>query len=200
MKKHRLLLYAVIGRRVRGKALLMVLFLALIAVYDLFVPVLGERWPLVWVALLASLALWFYYAVLLRRAALQVRPRYLRLQGPLYGLNISYERLLSVTTTLVGHQYPPDQISGYERELLKEFQGATAVLVELRALPPAFKRRRFWFHRLLFSTTRPGLLLMVDDWMAASRDIEAARTKWYDQYKPRERPDNRSLAARVLDS
>ena len=81
MKKHRLLLYAVIGRRVRGKALLMVLFLALIAIYDLFVPALGERWLLVWVALLASLALWFYYAVLLRRAALQVRAQVFALAG-----------------------------------------------------------------------------------------------------------------------
>ncbi len=200
VKKHRLLLYQRLSGRVREVLLLIVLSLAGLVAYDLLVaPVLGSLWYAAPVALAAAFALWYYYAILMRRAALQVRPDMLRLQGPLVGMNISYGRIHSVTPTAMSQQYPREQLSGHEQGLLSGFTGHTCVLVELRSLPKGYGHRRLWFHRLLFGETRPGLLLLVEDWMALSQDIDGAHTAWQERRKQHGRADNRSPAARVLD-
>lgn len=200
VKKHRLLLYQRLSGRVRGVLLLIVILLAGLVAYDLLVaPVLGSLWYMAPVGLAAAFTLWYYYAVLMRRAALQVRPDMLRLQGPLVGMNISYGRIHSVTPTLMSQQYPREQLSNHEQALLSAFTGHTCVLVELRSMPKGYERRRLWFHRLLFGEARPGLLLLVEDWMALTQDIDGAHVAWQERRKQHGRADHRSPAARVLD-
>lgn len=199
MKKHRLLLFDEIGRPIRGKALLITITLAGLGIYDQFRPVFGPQWPWLWVACAAAFALWFYYGLFMRRAAIQIRPKYLRLQGPLFGLNISYGRIHTVTSALVSHHYPPNKASNRERQLLERFQGQASVFVELRSTPPNFKQRQWLFPRYLFGTSRPGLLLVATDWLSLSRDIEDGRANWFNKQHPHQRSQNRSLAAGVLD-
>jgi hypothetical protein len=198
VKKHRLLLFKEISKRLRGVLTLLLITMLAIGLYDQFNPILGDIWYLWWAAIAVALLLWIYYVVLLPRATIQMRPNYLRLQGPLRGLNVSYGRVHSATAGSLTQHFSWDSLSRSERNLLEPFQGRTVVFVELHSFPDAFKRRHWWFPRLLFGTSRPGLVLMVEDWMAVSRDIEAARSVWHQRRAARGRK-SQSLARRVLD-
>lgn len=199
MKKHHLLFYRQISRRTRRLLRWLLILGGVLALYDLFNPFLGPNWYFLWVAWPILFALWLYYALLMPRSALQIRPEYLRLQGPLRGFNISYGRIRSITSAQVVQHYPRDKWTGAERRLLAPLRGYTAVFIELNTFPRALRFREWWFPRLFFGTARPGLLLIVDDWLSLSQEVEIARDRWRTRRQERRRGDNRTLAARVLN-
>jgi hypothetical protein len=200
VKRHKLLLYELMSRRRRGLLLALAVTLFVLAVYDQFSPVLpDDLWYLIWLAWLAVVAFWIYYAVLVRRAAVHVRPEYLRLQGPLFGANISYGRVHSATSARMEQHYRFDALSGSNQALLRPLYQQTCLFIELNSYPPSFKFRRFWFPRFLFGSSRPGLICAVEDWMSLSQDVEAARGHRQEQFSTRRSGDARSLAMRVLD-
>ncbi len=201
MKTHKLLVYQWLSRRYRGLFLLLWLLLLLLAVYDFNIrPLFDDAlWPLVWVAWGASFILWLYYVLLLRRASVEIQPRVLLLRGPLRTMKISYGRITSVTSTQLISHHNPDQHKGTTRTLIKEIGGQTCLHLSLHNFPKQYQSRRFWYSPLLFSEVNPGLLLVVEDWMALSRQLEVARAEWHQTNKLRRHGDKRSLAARVLD-
>ena len=83
--------------------------------------------------------------------------------------------------------------------MVEPFYHLTCVFVEMNSFPRAFTRRRLWFSRLLFSPMRPGLLIVVEDWMNLSRAIDKARNEWHEKRRSNEKGDKRSLAAQILD-
>jgi Ca2+/Na+ antiporter len=199
LKKHRLLLYARLSRHMRSLSFLLGLIVLAIGLYDLFTPILGDYWYWVWIAFGLLCLVWFYYAILMRRGAIQAHPNYLKLQGPLLGVKISYGRFHSATSARLDQHYPYDSLNGREQRLLEPLYSHTCVFIELKSYPPRLKSRRFWFPRFLFGATRPGLICVVDDWMALNRDIEAARSVWQQKYDRRHGSETRSLAAQILD-
>ena len=181
----------------RGKLLWLGLILLTLAIYDLLQPILGDSWFLIWFAIGIISIVWLYYAILVRRASIQIHPKYLLLQGPIAYIRLSYGRMTTITSTQLGRHYPLEQLARRERPLAKSLYTHTCTFIELNSLPKAFKTRHYWFPRFLFGTTQPGLLLAVEDWMALNRDIELARQAWHE--RRRNKGDKRSLAARILD-
>lgn len=202
MKKFKLRIFDVLSRRLRNKLLLLWVLLLAAAVYDLFQPFLGSLWFILWLVIPVVLVLWIYYAFVVPRAWLAVTPDYLLLRVPFRQVKISYGRVAAVTATQLAQHYSLKELNGRERVLAKPFFNQTCALIELSSFPPAMKRRHLWFPRIFFSTGRPGLLLVVDDWMALSRDVTSARDRWRDKKAPKKGPDDqdgRSLAAKILD-
>lgn len=199
MKKHQLLLYDRLGRHMRPISLLLLVILLAIGIYDQLTAVLGDGWYWLWLATGFVLLLWFYYAILLRRGAIQVHPNYLKLQGALLGVKVSYGRFHSATSARLEQHYPYQSLTNREKDLLEPLYDQTCLFVELRSYPPRLKNWRFWFPRFLLGTNRPGIICVVDDWMGLSRDIEAARVVWQQKHDKRGGGEARSLAAKVLD-
>jgi hypothetical protein len=200
LKQHKLLLYELMSRRRRGILLALAITLFFLAVYDQFNPILpDDLWYLIWLFWLLVVAFWFYYAVLMRRATVQVLPQHLRLQGPLYGANISYGRVHSATSARMEQHHHFNDLKGSEQSLLQPLYQQTCLFVELNSYPPSFKYRRFLFPRFIFGSSRPGLICAVEDWMILSQDIEVARGHRQEQFNPRRGGDSRSLASRILD-
>lgn len=200
MKKHRLLIFDRLSRRMRGKLIWLFLILVALGIYDLLVrPLFGDAWYWLWLAVAMVALLWLYYRFLVGRAYIQARPKFLRLQGPLYGVNLSYNRIYSVTSSYIGQHYPLDGLKGYEKGLVEPLHSTACVFIELKSYPPAFRRRTLWFPRLIFGTNRPGILCAVEDWVALSRDAESARGLWREENHNRTHSRTRSLAAQVLD-
>jgi hypothetical protein len=199
LKKHQLLLYDRLGRHMRPISLLLLVILLAIGIYDQLTAVLGDGWYWLWLATGFVLLLWFYYAILLRRGAIQVHPNYLKLQGALLGVKVSYGRFHSATSARLEQHYPYQSLTNREKDLLEPLYDQTCLFVELRSYPPRLKNWRFWFPRFLLGTNRPGIICVVDDWMGLSRDIEAARVVWQQKHDKRGGGEARSLAAKVLD-
>lgn len=198
MNKHKLLIYSQMSLRIRRKLILIALIILALIAYDLATETLGDFWYLLWGAAAVVAALLVYYGLLMPKSTIQVGPRRLRLQGPLYGVNISYRRIHSVTAANIGQHYSQNNMKNSERSLVKPFYHHTCVFVELKSYPKAFRWRRFWFPRLLFGTSRKGIICQVPDWMKLSRDIESARSLRYAFNHQKRLGDARSPAARIL--
>ena len=200
MSKFKLLIYQELSRRMRGKLLWSGAILVALGVYDLFVqPVFGNAWYAVWAAAAAAGLLWLYYGLLVRRTALYVRPDSLILRGPLRKVKISYGRIDTATTTKMAKHFPREELKGQEWAMVEPFHHLTCIFVEMNSFPRAFTRRRLWFPRILFSPVRPGLLIVVEDWMNLSRAIDKARNEWHEKRRGEQQGDKRSPAAQILD-
>lgn len=196
MQQHRLLIFDQISRRVRRKLALLAILLLVIGIYDQFTEFLGDYWLAWWGAFLLVMALWVYYAIMMRRASIQVRDKFLRLQGPIIGYNISYGRIYSVTSGKMEQHFDYDEMRKKERAILKPYYHLTCLFIELKSYPRAFRWRRLWFPRILFGTNRNGVICHVEDWMALSRDIESARSHRHARLQKDQR--NQTLAGSIL--
>lgn len=200
MSTHKLLVYQQLSQRIRGKLLWLGLLLVGVGSYDLLVrPVLGDFWFAVWVAAASVALLWVYYAFFVRRAALHVGPDTLVLQGSWRRVKISYGRVDTATSTKMAKHFPREALKGQEWAMVAPYYHLTCIFLELNSFPRAFRTRRLWFPRILFSPVRPGVLLVVQDWMALSRAIDEARNLWAETRRSEQQGDKRSLAAQILD-
>jgi hypothetical protein len=201
MTKHKLLVYQWLSNRYRGLLLLLWVLLLVLGLYDFNIrPIFGDNvWYMAWVAAAVSFVLWLYYGVLVRRAGVVIQPRLLLVRGPLRTMKISYGRINTVTSTQLVRHHAPGQQKGVNRTLVEALGGQTCLHIALHSLPKQYKWRHYWYSPFLFSELNPGLLLVVDDWMALSRQLEVARSKWHEANKAHRQGDKRSLAARVLD-
>lgn len=196
MRQHRLLIFDQVRRRFRVKLTLLAMVILAIGLYDQFTEFLGDYWLAWWSSFLLIMVLWVYFVIMMRRASIQVRGKFLRLQGPIIGYNISYGRIHSVTSGKIEQHFKFDQLRKGERVIVKPYYNQTCLFIELTSYPRGFRWRGLWFPRILFGTARRGLICHVDDWMALSRDIESARTHRYARRD--HRLQDRTLAGQVL--
>lgn len=187
MKKHKLALFELISRRVRRKLFLLLLVALAAAIADYFTEFLGDLWYLSWVVVGILIILWFYYTILFRRASVIVGPNTLRLQGPIWHMDISYGRIYTVTAGHMEQHYSYKLLSWHKKSLLRPLYGPSGVFVELKTLPKSYRWRHLWFPRYLFGTRGDGLLLNVAEWMDVSSDIETARAQWLEKHGQREK-------------
>ena len=200
MQTFPLLIYHTISKRVRGKLFWLGILLLLLGLYDLFIdPFLGEFWFVWWLVLVLVVLLWFYYAVLMRRAKLIVRPEYLKLQGPLFGVRISYGRVRGVKATQYKRHVDPGSLSGSQRKLIAPFWNQTCAYIPLKSLPRRLRYGRLWFSPFLLSEAGQGLLLSVPNWMDLSRAVDAHHQKWKERHQGKETADKRTLVGKILD-
>ncbi|MGD2048682.1 MAG: hypothetical protein PVH03_04270 [Chloroflexota bacterium] len=176
--------------------MLLALVMLAVGLYDQYTEWLGDYWLAWWAAFLLIMVLWVYFVVMMRRASIQVRDKFLRLQGPIVGYNISYGRIHSVTSGKMEQHFHFDELRKGEQAIIKPYYGLTCLFIELTSFPRSFRWRGLWFPRILFGTTRAGLICHVDDWMALSRDIESARSIRFANLDNRRR--EKTLAGEVL--
>lgn len=199
IKKHRLLIFEIMSKRMRNKLLLLFFILLGIGIYDLYKQILDDAlWFYFWIVIFFVFMLWFYYAFMMPRSSIQARPKSLRLQGPLYAINISYARIRSVTSGQMAQHYPFNDLKGSEQGVLEPLYNRTCVFIELNSYPKAFRWRRLWFPEFLFGTSRPGLLCVIDDWLSLSNEVEVYRGNRYERVHNAEKDEAKTLAARVL--
>jgi len=202
VKKHKLLIYDVQSRRFKWK--LLALWLALIGVglFDLIVRnILGMYWFVLWIAIPIVILFWVYYTFLLPRAWFVVTPDYLLLQTPAGEVKISYGRVDTITSSQMAQHYSLKGLSRRDRVLAKPHFKQTCALLEMNSMPEALEKKRSQLPQILFSTRRSGLLLLVEDWIQLSRDVESARNKWLEARKTRKKGDDDDprLISRILE-
>jgi hypothetical protein len=186
------------SKRLRNKILLLFLMLLGIGIYDLIDPMLDDDlWFYFWIVIGVVFLLWIYYAVIIPRSSIQMRPKSLRLKGPLIAFNISYARIHSVTSAQMSQHSPFDSLKGREKDVLEPLYNRTCVFIELTSYPGTFRWRHLWFPKFLFGTSRPGLVCVTRDWLSLSRDVEAYRSERYERVHNADK-EHQSLAARVL--
>jgi hypothetical protein len=103
----------------------------------------------------------------------QPRQNHVRVQTPIYRLNISYRRISSVRPVDFTKTFPPNLQPHRDRRVLRSFSGSTAVGIDMHAWP--FRRwvLKLFLSRYNLAPDRPGLIFLADDWIQLSNDISA---------------------------
>lgn len=103
----------------------------------------------------------------------QPRHNHVRIQTPIYRLNVSYRRLVNVRPVDFTKTFPPNLQPRRDRKVLRQFSGRTAVGIDMHAWP--FRRwvLKLFLSRYNLAPDRPGLIFLADDWIQLSNQLTA---------------------------
>ncbi len=171
------------------------------------------RWPSFFIFLISGAALWFdlessvisdrvwlfyvmagigllifAYSVYAQRASyVQCFPNYIRIRTPFLPVAVSYKRVLQVRPVDF-HTQLPAKLRSPQMRLLEPYLGRTVILLELTAFPVKETRLRRWLPWYMFARDVTGFVLVVEDWMALSRQIGGFSDRWIVRHRARPRP------------
>jgi hypothetical protein len=185
--KFPLLIYRRWARTLRLPALLIAVACGIIWWYA---PTSDEMVEYDWMFIVIGVigALIFLYSLLARQAAyVQCLPNYVKIRTPFMSVVISYKRVSQVRPTELHLQFPPANMKRSQLRLLRPFLGRTAVLLELSGFPIGERRLRGWFPWFMFAAEVTGFVLLVEDWMALSRQINVYTDRWVTRRQERHR-------------
>ena len=135
---------------------------------------------------IAAFAFVYTVALLVARkmAYVQLFADHLRLATPFMRLNISYKRIQRTTITQMAELFPPKSISGNNREIIGPISGNTAIVIHLTGYPMPRSSMKMFLSPFFFYDQTPHFVLLVDDWMKFSAELESRRVSGKMPRKP----------------
>jgi len=138
-------------------------------------PAMIWRWESLAGAGVLSLVLALFFLILRRAAYVQPHNDHLRLVTPFLRLNISYKRIRrSVSATMAG-LFPASTVKGLRREIVEPLADKTAIVLELTGYPVSPSVLRLFLSPFFFKDKTPHIVLLVNDWMRFSAELESLR-------------------------
>jgi hypothetical protein len=131
-----------------------------------------------------SLFLGFLFLILRKGAYAQPCSDHLRLATPFLRLNISYKRFLRTSSTNIGALFPPSSVSKWQAEIIQPIAKMTASVIELRGFPMSQFSLRLFLSPLFFKDKTPHFVILVNDWMKFSSELESMRAGGSDVSAP----------------
>ncbi len=187
--KFPLLAYQRWGKMLRAPSLLIVIASGATWWYAPAYPELQEH-ELTFAIIAIISALIFIYSLLARRAAyVQCRANHFLVRTPFLPLAISYKRIKQVRPVEFHSQLSLPKMSRPQRRLLNPYLGRTTVLLEMRKLPSHKRQLRLWLPWYMFAKQVPGLVLLTDDWMTLSQQINSFTDRWASARLERQRAE-----------
>ena len=114
-------------------------------------------------------------ASLRKSGYVQLFKDHLRLVTPFLRMNISYRRILRTTTVNMGATFPPKSISGWRRDIIGPLASKTAVKIDLNGFPLPRMALQFFLSPFFFKDRTPHFIILVNDWMGFSMELESLR-------------------------
>ena len=100
---------------------------------------------------------------------------HLRLVTPFLRLNISYKRFRRTTTANIGSIFPPKSISQSLQDIVSPLAKMSAIVIEVSALPMSQGMLRLFLSPLFFKDKSPHIVILVEDWMRFSAEMDSLR-------------------------
>ena len=136
-----------------------------------------------------------FFIVAGRMAYVQPFPDYLKLVTPFLRLNISYKRIRRTITTEMRLLFPPKSLSGWVQDIFAPLASKTALVIELNGYPISPTVLRLFLSRFFFKDKTPHLVILVNDWMRFSTELESMRTGI--EPEPAEKKPKNSILSRL---
>lgn len=154
-----------------------------------------EQWR--WLAFAAIGGLHLFLGLLLlatrKNAYIQPFSDHFRLATPFLRLNISYKRFRRAVPANMGALFPPKSVSNWQAEIIEPLAKMTALVIELNGYPMSRSMLRLFLSPLFFKDKSPHFVILVDDWMKLSTELESMRSGTK-PVPPQQRRDNSILA------
>jgi hypothetical protein len=96
---------------------------------------------------------------------------------PLLRMNVSYKRIQRTTSVGMAMLFPTAKMSFLRRDTIEPLLSRTALIVELSALPISRSTLRLFLSPFFFKDDTPHIVLVVQNWMAFSTELESLRVK-----------------------
>ena len=142
--------------------------------------------------LIVSIILW----TIRKLAYVQLFSDHLRLVTPFLRINISYKRIVRSNSATMGALFPPKSISSWRKEILEPLANKTALVVELNGYTISQPVLKFFLSPFFFKDKTPHFVLLVQDWMRFSSDLETLRAGGAD-LAPKKKPRDQSILSRL---
>jgi hypothetical protein len=157
-----------------------------------------EEWRWLTLASVGGLVLGVSVFLITIRMSAYVQPfgDHLRLVTPFLRINISYKRFRRTSTATMAALFPPKSISGWRRQIVEPLSKMTVVVVELNGYPITQTVLRFFLSPFFFKDKTPHFVLLVQDWMRFSSELESLRTGGED-IPPEAKPRDQSILSRL---
>lgn len=110
-----------------------------------------------------------------KRAYVQPFSDHLRLVTPFLRLNISYKRFRRTASASMGSLFPPKSVSRSMQDIVEPLAKMTAIVIEVSALPMTQSTLRLFLSPLFFKDKSPNIVILVDDWMRFSAEMDSMR-------------------------
>ncbi len=144
-----------------------------------------------------SLLLTFFLLLVRGGAYVQLFDTHIRLATPFLRTNISYKRIHRTTTAQVATLFPPSKHKGSAREVIEPLATETALVIYLKSYPLPRVALRLFLSPFFFFDKTPHFVLIVDDWMSLSIELDSRRSGG--SPKPPRRPSRPRIASGLLD-
>lgn len=209
-RKYRLLVYRYVLERWRPATLTLaiILFLNVGALWGAqwyFIdpsknplPVLSDNGGYIMIGVgCFALLLTLFFVIIRSRAYVQLFDTHLRLVTPFFRTNISYKRIHRTVTAQVASLFPPSKQKGSAREIIEPLANETALVIHLKSYPLPRAVLRLFLSQFFFFDKTPHLVLIVDDWMNLSIELDSRRSGGGP--KPPRRSSGPRLTSGLLD-
>jgi len=154
-----------------------------------------EDWRWLTFTSIGGLCIFLGILLLLMRKSAYVQPfsDHLRLATPFLRLNISYKRFKRASSANMGALFPKQSVSSWRAEIIQPLAKMTALVIELTGYPMSQSTLRLFLSPLFFKDKTPHFVILVDDWMKFSNELESMRSGSV-QFAPQKKRDNSILS------
>jgi len=155
---------------------------------------LSWRWQLLASVGVLAILVGVFFLVIKQIAYVQPLPGHLKLVTPFMRINISYKRFKKTTTTEMRYLFPYKSLSGWMRDIFSPLATRTAMLIDLNGYPISPFVLRLFLSRFFFKDKTPHLVILVEDWLRFSSELESVRTATDSQPVAQKRQKNSILS------
>ncbi len=142
------------------------------------IPQLDARFAPAGLVLSVAGTLLLFYVLLARRAHVSCAKNKFVIHTPLYPVAFSYGRITMIRPTEFNTIYPPQEEKSSRRRMYAHLWAKTALVVDVRGFPLPLRWLKLWFHPYLLHPKEQALVLLVEDWMALSLQLETRSSEW----------------------
>lgn len=168
--------------------------------YTEYIQPLGRflpwRWQLCVAVGVMAILVGIFFWIIRFFAYVQPFPNYLKLVTPFMRINISYKRIRKTTTTEMRYLFDYKKMSGWIREIFSPLATKTALVLDLNAYPVSPFVLRLFLYRFFFKDKTPHLVILVEDWMRFSSELESMRSG-IDPNPPAQKRSKNSILSRL---
>ncbi len=111
-------------------------------------------------------------------------------------MNISYKRIQKTTATEMRYLFDYKRMSGWVKEIFSPLATKTALVIDLNGYPISPKVLRLFLYRFFFKDQTPHIVILVQDWMRFSSELESMRSG-VDPNPPAPKRSRDSILARL---
>jgi hypothetical protein len=158
-----------------------------------------EDWRWLAFASIGGLNIFLGILLLIVRRSAYVQPfsDHLRLATPFLRLNISYKRFLRASSANMGALFPRNTVSSWRAEIIEPLAKMTALVIELNSYPMAQSSLRLFLSPFFFKDKSPHFVILVDDWMKFSAELESMRAGAGFASTPQQKRSTNSILSRL---